>query len=248
MEAAVMVSNQNILAMISNITIDDIKKCSKAFIQNEHRGYVYPDALNKVQNNFGTPDKICEGISDLLRGWHNNFYRFGPFDQAKILEGVNHCHNELKGWKTKNIRNVKLDFRFVTQFSPIFDCFLDATAGKNPKFTRKTVTGTSKCLHLLTPSLLPMCDEAISQAYGCWWVYSDFGFSEYFKFMEYTKILAEQLVTEYSKKHNIQNSDQVEMRLVNEIKTYSGDTYQYNKSLLKIIDEYNYAKYSKEWC
>jgi len=245
-----MVSNQNIPAELTHITISDLKKCSKAFIQKEQRGYIYPDALNKVQNNFGTPDKICEGISDLLRGWHNNFYRFGPFDQAKILKSINHYHDQLKGWRTKNIRNVRLDSKskFVTQFSPIFDCFLDATAGKNPKFTRRTVTGTSKCLHLLAPSLFPMCDEAISQAYDCWWVYSDFGFIEYIKFMKSMKILAEQLVDQYSKTHNIQNPNRAEMRLANEIKAYSGDTYQYNKSLLKIIDEYNYAKYTKSWC
>ena len=163
-----MVSNQNVPAGISQITISDLKKCSQAFVQNERRSYVYPNALNKVQNNFGTPNKICEGISDLLSEWHNNFYRFGPFDQTKILKSVNLYHNKLKGLSTRNIRNVKLDARFVTQFRPIFDCFLDATAGENPKFTRRTVTGTSKSLHLLAPSFFPMCDEAISQAYGCW--------------------------------------------------------------------------------
>lgn len=244
-----MVLDQDVLVMISNITIDELKKCSKSFIENEHRGYIYPEAVNRVQNNFGKPNEICKGISDLLRGWHNNFYRFGPFDQAEILKGVKQYHNKLNNLRSRNIRDVRLNTRFETEvFKPIFDCILDATAGNNPKFTRRTVTGTSKSLSLLAPSLFPMCDEAISRAYGCWWVYSDFGFMEYYKFMHYTKILAEQLVAQYSNKHKIQNPDEAETRLINEIKTYSGDNYQYNKSLLKIIDEYNYAKYTEAWC
>jgi len=243
-----MVLDQNVLAAISRTTIDDLKKCSKAFVQNEGRLYIYPDALNKVQGNFGKPDEICEGISDLLHGWHNSFYRFGSFDKAEILKSVKRYHKQLDNLRAKNIRNVNLDDAFETEIKTIFCSFLDATAGKNRKFTRRTVTGTSKCLGLLAPRLLPMCDEAISQAYDCWWVYSDFGFIEYFKFMKYTKILAEQLVAEYSKKRGIPNPNQAEIQLVSEIKIYSGDAHQYNKSLLKTIDEYNYAKYSKAWC
>jgi hypothetical protein len=243
----VMVSSQAVLSSVRQITIRDLKKHSKAFVQNEQRGYIYPDALNKVQNNFGIPTSICAGISDLLCGWHNNFYHFGSFDQAEVLKSVKLYHKKLKEWRIENIRHVQLDSRFMTQFSPIFHSFLDATAGKNSRFTRRTVTGTSKCLHLLAPDIFPMCDEAISQAYCCWWVYSDFGFSEYSKFMGYMKTLAEQLVTEYSKRHNIHDLDRAETQLVNEVKTYSGDTYQYGKSLLKIIDEYNYTRYTKKW-
>lgn len=242
-----MVLGKTVLGTIRKITINDIKKGSKAFIQNERRGYIYPNAFNKVQGNFGAPDKICKGISDLLSAWHNNFYRFGKFNQSEILKSTKLYHKKLNALRAKNIRDVKLNDTFEGQVRPIFDSFLNATAGKNPKFTRRTVTGTSKALSLLAPCLFPMCDEDISQAYGCWWVYSDFGFIEYIKFMKYMKILAEQLVAQYSKKHNIKSLNKAEMLLVDEIRTYSGDVYQYNKSLLKIIDEYNYAKYTKKW-
>jgi len=201
-----------------------------------------------VQSHFEEADKICEGISNLLGEWHNKFYRFGLFDKSEILKCVIHQHKNLIYFRNLNICDVILDTQFESKVKPIFDGFLDATAGKNPKFTRRTVTGTSKSLSLLAPKLFPMCDEAISQAYDCWWVYSDFGFIEYTTFMHYIKILAEQLIAEYSKNHKIQDSHKAENLLVDEIKSYSGDKFQYNKSLLKIIDEYNYAKHTKEWC
>jgi len=242
-----------ILGIIRGMTIDDIKKCSKAFVENERRGYAYADALNEVQNNSEKPDRICKGICDLLDAWHNSFYRFGPYDEAKILEAVERHHKELPGLRTKNIRSVELGDDFEAQIKPIFDSFLNATAGTNRRFTRRTVTGTSKSLSLVAPNLCPMCDERISQAYDCWWVLSDFGFVEYVKFMKYMKVLAEQLVSEYSQRHMIRDLGRAEMLLVEEVKEYSGDRYQYRKSLLKTIDEYNYAKHTmpehgKRWC
>ena len=181
-----MTSDQRVLAIIQKITVDDVKEGSKAFVKNERRGYIYPDAINKVQSNFGRPDKISEGIADLLRGWHNSFYRFGSFNEVEILASVGRCHTELCGLRAKNIRDVKLDTDFEAQIGPIFRSFLDATAGKNRRSAARTVTGTSKSLSLLAPALFPMCDRAISQAYGCWWADdSDFGFIEYTKFMKY---------------------------------------------------------------
>lgn len=243
-----MALDQAVLATVHKITTDDVKRGSKAFAQNGHRGRAYADALNEVQNNFGRPDRICNGICDLLDAWHNSFYRFGPFDKAEVLRAVERCHRELVVLRAKNIRDVKLDADFETEMRPIFDSLLDATAGKNRRFTRRTVTGTSKGLSLIAPDLFPMVDEAISVAYRCPWVYSEFGLDEYIKFTTYMKILAERLASEYSQAHKIRDLDQAEMLLVKEVKAYSGDEYQYSKSLLKTIDEYNYAKHTQVWC
>lgn len=243
-----MALDQEILGIIRRTTIDDVKKGSRAFVENERRGCAYADALNEVQNNFEKPDRICKGICDLLDAWHNSFYRFGPYDEAKILKAVERHHKELTNLQTKNIRNVKLGADFEAQIKPIFDSFLNATAGTNRRFTRRTVTGTSKGLSLLAPNLFPMVDEAIGVAYRCAWVFSEFGFDEYVKFMTYMKVFAEQLVSRWSKAHSITDPNQAETLLVEEVKEYSGDEYQYSKSLLKTIDEYNYAKRTEGWC
>jgi len=243
-----MALDPEVLSIIRQITLDDVRRCSKAFVENERRGYAYADALNEVQSNFGRPDSICKGICNLLGAWHQSFYRFGPFDQAKILKAVECHHKELTGLRTKNIRNVELGDDFEAQIKPIFHSFLNATAGTNRRFTRRTVTGTSKGLSLLAPNLFPMVDEAISVAYDCWWVYSDFGFIEYTRFMRYMRVLADQMVSGYARGQRITDLGRAETLLVGEIKAYSGDRYQYNKSLLKTMDEYNYAKYTETWC
>ena len=240
--------DQEIVSIIRRVTVDDVEAFSKAFHQNETRKYIYPDALKKVQGNFGLPDKMSEGISDLLRGWHNSFYRFGPFDEVEISRSVDRHLKELNSLRITNIRDIELDAKSEARIGAIFDSFLDATAGKNRKFTRRTVTGTSKALGLLAPSLFPMVDEAISVAYRCPWVFSEFGFDAYIKFMSYMKILAKQLVGDYSRRQGVEEPDEAEELLVAEMKVHSGDRYEYKKALLKAVDEYNYAKYTKRWC
>lgn len=242
-----MVIDTKIRKMLRGTSITAVKKGSRAFIQNERSGYIYPNALKLVQNNSSDISKITEGISNLLSGWHNSFYRFGPFSTNDISKYITSQQSQLKRIRKKNIRNVIVDNKFESLFRTVYDGCLDATASTNAKFTRKTVTGTSKALCLLAPGLFPMCDEAISQAYDCWWVYSDGSFWEYLKFFKYMKILAEQMVAKYSKIHGISDLNKAEILLIQEIRTYSGDSYKYNKTLLKIIDEYNYAKFTKGW-
>ena len=78
----------------------------------------------------------------------------------------------------------------------------------------------SKALHLLAPSFFPLWDDAISKAYGCLWSKSKFACNKYLEFcrkMQY---------------------------LVNQVKNYK---LPKNRSVLKLIDEYNYAKYTKNW-
>jgi len=242
-----LIGDQNFRQMVKGISIDDIKAGSRAFIQNEHRAYIYANAVNQVQNNFNDISKITKGISNLLSGWHNSFYRFGPFNDTEISKCVALYHNRLKVIRRENILDVIVDNRFESQIRTVYYGFLDATASVNVKFTRKTITGTSKALSLLAPDLFPMCDEKISQAYNCWWVYSDGSFNDYLTFLNYMKILAVQLVSEYSEIHRLTDRNKAETLLIKEIKVYSGDSYNYDKTLLKIIDEYNYSKHTKSW-
>jgi hypothetical protein len=133
----------------------------------------------------------------------------------------------------------------VAEIEELFTAFLDSTAGKNAKFTRKSPTAVSKALNLLAPKCFPLWDEAISQEYDCWWVYSDFGLPEYIKFMKLAKMECADIVTEYSQTYLIDNLDLAEQKLIQECLSISGTSY--DRSLLKIIDEYNYAKYTKNW-
>jgi len=56
-----------------------------AYRQRERRGPVYFEALNLISGGWGEASVIAEGIGILLRSWHNAFYRFGPFDPARLI-------------------------------------------------------------------------------------------------------------------------------------------------------------------
>lgn len=228
-----------------NISYQDLLKACQFYAKKEQRDYVYPASMTKLKNNFGNSKIMAEAISDLLIIWHLNFYRFGMFSIDILEKCIASKLPLIQEFRLLNIHQLSLADPEVEKIGELFTSFLDSTSGKNVKFTRKSPTAVSKALNLLAPKCFPLWDEAISQEYDCWWVYSDFGLVEYIKFMKLTKSQCVDIVTEYSKVHAISDFDVAEQRLIQECISISGTNY--DRSLLKIIDEYNYAKYTKQW-
>ena len=84
----------------------------------------------------------------------------------------------------------------------------------------RTPVGAVKALHLLAPSFFPLWDDRISRAYHCY--YSKNPAKKYIDFFRMNQKLAKNSGLEsYSKKHG--------------------------KTIPKLIDEYNYAKYTWGW-
>jgi len=63
--------------------------------------------------------------------------------------------------------------------------------------------------------------------------------------MELSKMQCIDIVTEFAKTNLISDIDLAENKLIRECVSLSGTNY--DRSLLKIIDEYNYTKYTKNW-
>jgi len=228
-----------------DISYQDLLKACQFYAQKEQRDYVYPGSITTLQNNFENSSIMAKAISDLLMIWHLNFYRFGMFSQNLLEQCIATKLPLIHEFRLLNIRKLSFADSEVGKIEDLFTGFLDSTAGKNAKFTRRSPTAVSKALNLLAPKCFPLWDEAISQAYDCWWVYSDFGLLEYIKFMKLTKLQCINIVTEYSKAYAINDLDLAEQRLLQECISISGTNY--DRSLLKIIDEYNYATYTKQW-
>jgi len=86
------------------------------------------------------------------------------------------------------------------------------------KIIKRSPVAVSKALHLLAPNFFPLWDDKISRAYGC---YYDVNPAEkYVSFCKSTKTIADKV------KDYIIRSD---------------------KTLIKLIDEYNYSKYTQRW-
>lgn len=82
---------------------------------------------------------------------------------------------------------------------------------------RKSPVAVSKALHLLAPSFFPLWDDKISRGYDCH--YQEKPEQKYLKFS-----------------YIIKNIKKV-------VKEYRTD----KRTTLKLIDEYNYSKYTKKW-
>jgi hypothetical protein len=78
--------------------------------------------------------------------------------------------------------------------------------------------GTAKALHLLGPGFFPIWDDKIAKAYGC--LYGKTSSGRYIKFIGIS----------------------VEMS-----KVLAPHVHRTDRSILKLMDEYNYAKYTKQW-
>lgn len=76
----------------------------------------------------------------------------------------------------------------------------------------------AKALHLLAPNFFPLWDETIARAYGCY--YNENPAEKYVLFCKITKTIADKV------RNYILRSD---------------------KTLTKLIDEYNYSKYTQGW-
>lgn len=100
----------------------------------------------------------------------------------------------------------------------IFNKFLEALKiNYGKKQGTKSPVAVAKTLHLLAPNFFPIWDDKIARAYDCY--YNNNPADKYLKFCKITNLIADNV-------KNYNNSD---------------------KTLTKLIDEYNYSKYTQKW-
>lgn len=100
----------------------------------------------------------------------------------------------------------------------LFSAMLKALAIADGKSRgRQTPVGVAKTLHLLAPAFFPLWDQAIAEAYDC--RYGDDPTSAYLEFCRKILSIARKL----------------------------GKVPAPDRTLLKCIDEYNYARYTQGW-
>jgi len=190
----------------------------RAFQAREPRDAMYKTATFLVEHFWGRPQEMADGMGVLLLTWNQAFYRYGSFEFARLEETLQANIATIEGLRTRNILSlVDADESTVSQ---LFLSFLDALQIANGKNKgRKSPVAAAKALHLLAPDFLPLWDDKIARAYGCY--YNHRPEQKYVVFSRQMQILARQL-QEY---------------------VPSGC----NRTFLKLIDEYNYAKYTKHW-
>jgi hypothetical protein len=196
----------------------EIRRGSLEFQKHERRGAMYKVASFLVEYYWGNPEDMANALGILLLTWNQAFYRYGSFDYEELEKCIKNNLGLLGNYRKRDI------FSFSENDEPtveaIFDEFLTALqidGGK--KAGIKSPVAVAKALHLLAPAFFPLWDDKIAKAYGCY--YKQDPGKKYLLFCRFTREIAE---------------------------SYGGLSDLTSKAtLVKQIDEYNYATYTKKW-
>jgi hypothetical protein len=203
---------------------EDIIAGHQAFRQNEPRDAMYRTAAFLVKHFWGQPAEMANGLGVLLLTWNGAFYRGDVFSLDRLEQCISANMELLKQYRNKEISSYETS-RDGDNIKHLFIELLEATrivSGKRNGY--RSAVSAAKALHLLAPNFFPLWDMKIAVKYECDYQTKPVALQAevYLLFFLKTKALAEKL-----------------QGFVN--------TQELGITLPKLIDEYNYAKYTKEW-
>lgn len=176
---------------------------------------MYKVASFLIKHFWGDAAGMADALGVLLLTWNQAFYRYGGFYFDRLERCV---RNNLKLLSLLRQRNIlSMTEEDEPSIARLFEQFLDALAiSEKKKRGVKSPVGAAKALHLLAPEFLPLWDDKIARAYRCYYGSDPTG--SYVSFCRVSRLMAAEL--------------EVFAR-------------QYGKPILKLIDEYNYARFTK---
>ncbi|MCJ7496694.1 MAG: hypothetical protein MUO78_00980 [candidate division Zixibacteria bacterium] len=199
------------------LNLEEFKRGYEKFEEHEKRDAMYKVAKFLVFNFWGKPPEMADGLGVLLLTWNQAFYRYGIFDFDKLEKCVTDNLRKIETFRTRDITS--LSNSDEDDIKELFDEFLKALQIDSGKKQETTSpVAVAKALHLLAPKFFPLWDYKIAKAYKCY--YNEKPAEKYIIFCKKTKTVADQL------RNYVHRSE---------------------KTIVKLIDEYNYSKYTKGW-
>jgi len=199
------------------LNLEEFKKGYEKFEENEKRNAMYEVAKFLVLHFWGKPPKMTDALGVLLLTWNQAFYRYGIFDFDKLEKCITDNLPKIETFRTRDINSFSNSDE--DDIKKLFDEFLKALQINSGKKQGTTSpVAVAKALHLLAPNFFPLWDDKIARAYRCY--YNENPVDKYISFCKKIKIMAVQLGNQ------IPRAD---------------------KTIIKLIDEYNYSKFTKGW-
>jgi len=206
------------------LTLEDLRKGHDAYVQNEPRDAMYRVASFLVKEFWNNPSDMADGLGVLLLTWNAGFYRYGSLDFEELQKCIKNNLSKINELHSKNITD--LSDSDIQQILQIFNDFL--TALRRPRHKKSpeafSPVSVAKTLHVLAPEFFPLWDDKIAKAYGCYWYQNEKGAVKYWQFMLRMRDIAKSLDD-----------------TARQLKEIS------DRSVLKLIDEYNYSRFSNDW-
>jgi hypothetical protein len=198
-------------------TLDELKLGYEAFQKRERRDAMYKTATFLVCNYWGKPAEMADSLGVLLLTWNQACYRYGSFDFEKLEKFIEDNLVGLGQYRAKNI--IDYSSKDDEGITGLFDKLLLALAiAEGKKAGVRSPVAVAKALHLLAPHFFPLWDRKIAEGYGC--TYATNPAKQYMAFVGISQSIAQSLLSV---------------------------CLPPGRTLLKLIDEYNYAKYTRGW-
>lgn len=180
---------------------------------------MYVRASFLVEHFWDKPSELANGLGVLLLTWNQALYRYGSFDFGNLERCLKRNRAQLLALRGRHILDAtEADEPMVRRLFAEFLAAL-AIAGGDKGGVRSPVA-TAKALHLLAPHFFPLWDRKIANAYACNYTRNpETSYVEFFRLMQ-----------------------SLAMSLPRKLRPGLP-----GKTMLKLIDEYNYAKLTKGW-
>lgn len=180
---------------------------------------MYRVATFLVEHFWGNPGEMADSLGVLLLTWNQAFYRYGPFDFDALEECISRHQGLLDRYRGRNILSyAPADDRRIERLFEDFRTALQICEGA--RTGAKSPVSAAKALHLLAPGFFPLWDHEIARVYGC-----SYNYKPARKYLAFLAMM-----------------NKMSVALHPSVEATDG-----SRTLLKLIDQYNYAKYTKEW-
>lgn len=211
---------ENMKEILTKPTKEEFIKGIDEYEKNEKREKLYEVATYLVSHFWGKPSDMAKSLGVLLLTWNQGFYRYGNLDFDKLEKVIKNNLTKLQKFRNRDISTLSESDEW--EIKDLFDDFMESLQIVSEKTkVRKSPVAVAKALHLLAPNFFPLWDNCIAKAFRC--NYSNHPTEKYIQFMKLMK------------------------EFVEHVKDYIDTSNYDNKTLLKLIDEYTYSKYTKGW-
>lgn len=198
----------------------------KKYLEEEPGDAMYRVSMRLIEQEWEKDKEISEALGVLLLTWNSAFYRYGNLNFDLIQEAISVTKDTLSELRKRSIITCKEDERRkIEEIYQRLILALKKTGKVGKKNEGKEIyspVSAAKALHLLCPNFFPIWDDRIAIGYRCKWHDTTLSFDKYWKFIGITASQIKKLESERSVEHP---------------RTEPGT--------LKLVDEYNYIRFTK---
>ena len=219
-------------------SFDEVRMGCASYHRNDPRGDVmYRISRRTIDEYWGNPEGVTDAVAILLLSWNQASYRYGAPDFRRFkLWMVKHWHL-LSPLRRRDLA----EFDAARDAGWVGELFSSALAALETTRGTRSPVGVVKAFHLLAPDFFPLWGDEIARRYGCKWGRSKEAAEKYLRFMNLTQGIMSRLVEGVARRRGARPQVALWFMLQN---CPIGARWN---CFLKMLDEYNYVRYTKSW-